>query len=108
VDRITQRTWARTVVAGGCAAWVALAFGRSGRMAEICGTSPSEIRALGVRDAASGIALLVADDVRLSLATRVAFDLSDAARYGRGRPRVLAMTLGFAAVGAAGLFLPRR
>ncbi|HTI34182.1 MAG TPA: hypothetical protein VL422_10935 [Miltoncostaea sp.] len=103
---ITQRTWAK-VVAGGCAAWVALAFGRTERMAEVVGTTPSEVRALGVRDAASGVALLLAADPRLPLATRVALDLSDAARYGRGRPRVLAMTLGFAAVGAAGLFLRR-
>jgi len=107
MDRITQRTWARTVVAGGCAAWVALAFGRTERMAELCGTTPSEIRALGIRDAASGVALLAADDPRLPLLTRVAFDLSDAARYGPGRPKVLAMTIGFAAVGAAGLFLRR-
>ncbi len=92
---------------GGCVAWVALAFGRTGRMAELCGTTPSEIRALGIRDAASAIALATASDPRLPLATRVAFDLSDAARYGRGRPKVLAMTLGFAAVGAAGLFLRR-
>lgn len=106
MHRITQRTWAG-VVAGGCAAWVALAFGRTERMAELCGTTPSEIRALGIRDAASGIALLVASDPRLPLATRVAFDLSDAVRYGRARPQVLAMTLGFAAVGAAGLFLRR-
>ena len=76
-------------------------------MAGICGTTPSEIRALGVRDAANGLALVLAADTRLPLATRVAFDLSDAARYGRGRPPVLAMTLGFAAVGAAGLFLRR-
>lgn len=103
---MSQRTWAR-VVAGGCAAWVALAFARTERMAEVVGTSPSEIRALGIRDAASGVALLLAADPRLPLATRVAFDLTDAARYGRGRPRVLAMTLGFAAVGAAGLFLRR-
>jgi hypothetical protein len=95
------------VVAGGCAAWVALAFARTERMAEVVGTTPSEVRALGIRDAASGAALLLAADPRLPLATRVAFDLSDAARYGRGRPRVLAMTLGFAAVGAAGLFLRR-
>jgi hypothetical protein len=106
VHRITQRTWAG-VVAGGCAAWVALAFARTERMAELCGTTPSEIRALGIRDAASGIALLVSSDPRLPLATRVAFDLSDAVHYGRARPQVLAMTLGFAAVGAAGLFLRR-
>ena len=107
MDGITQRTWAR-LVAGGCAAWVALAVGRTERTAEIVGTTPSEIRALGARDTASGLHLWLARDPRPALATRVAFDLWDAARYGRGRPRVLAMTLGFAAVGAVGLFLPRR
>ncbi len=107
MDGITQRAWVRTVVVPGCVAWVALAFGRTERMAEICGTTPSEIRALGIRDAGSGVALLAAPGARLPLVTRIAFDLSDAARYGRGRPKVLAMTLGFAAVGAAGLFLRR-
>jgi hypothetical protein len=106
VDRISQRTWAR-IVAGGCAWWVGLTALRTRRVADLIGASESEVRALGVRDADSG-ALPLAGPPRAALALRVAFDLSDAVRYGRGRPKVLAMTLGFAAVGAAGLFLPPR
>ena len=103
MDLISQRTWAR-IVAGGCAWWVGLTLLRTRQMAELIGTSESEVRALGVRDAGSGLALLLSSDPRTAIGMRVAFDLSDAARYGRGRPKVLAMTLGFAAVGAVGLF----
>ena len=104
---ISQTTWAR-IVAGGCALWVGLAFLHTRRMAALIGASESEVRALGVRDAANGLALALSSDPRTAIGTRVLFDLSDAARYGRGRPKVLAMTLGFAAVGAVGLFARRR
>jgi hypothetical protein len=104
---ISQTTWAR-IVAGGCALWVGLAFLRTRRMAALIGASESEVRALGVRDAANGLALALSSDPRTAIGTRVVFDLSDAVRYGRGRPKMLAMTLGFAAVGAVGLFARRR
>lgn len=104
---ISQRTWA-LILAGGCAAWVALAFGRTERMAELVGADPAEVRALGARDLVSGLTLALSPHTRTTIATRVAFDLADAARYGRGRPKVVAMTVGFAAVGALGLLLPRR
>jgi hypothetical protein len=107
VNRISEQTWAR-IVAVGCASWVGLAFLRTPRMAALIGASESEVRALGARDAVNGLALALARDPRSAIWTRVLFDLSDAARYGRGRPKVLAMTLGFAAVGAAGLFARRR
>jgi hypothetical protein len=77
-------------------------------MAALIGASESEVRALGARDAVSGVALALARDPQTAIATRVLFDLTDAAHYGRGRPKVLAMTLGFAAVGAVGLFARRR
>lgn len=98
----SQRTWA-LVLAGGCAAWVALAFGRTGRMAELVGVPESEILALGVRDVGSGLALALSSDPRAAIGMRVGFDVADAVRYGRGRPKVLAMTAGFAAFGALGL-----
>lgn len=104
---ISQRAWA-LMLAGGCAWWVALAFGRTERMAELLGVSPSEVRALGVRDVGNGLQLALSPDRRTAIATRVAFDLADAARYGRDRPRVLAMTAGFAAVGAVGLLARSR
>jgi hypothetical protein len=104
---ISQRSWA-LFLAGGCALWVGLAFLRTRRMAEMIGASESEVRALGARDALNGLALVLSGDPRPAVGTRVLFDLTDAARYGRGRPKVLAMTLGFAAVGAVGLFARRR
>ena len=103
---VSQRSWA-LALAGGCALWAGLAFGRSERIAAFIGSTPSEVRALGIRDVGSGLLLAVSPDPRLPIALRVAFDVSDAARYGRGRPAVLAMTLGFAALGAAGLLAKR-
>lgn len=103
----SQRSWAR-MLAAGCAGWVGLTFLRTRRMAELVGVDASEIRALGVRDLGSGLLLAASPDPRAAIGVRVLFDLSDAARYGRGRPQVLAMTLGFAALGAVGLFARRR
>ena len=84
-----------------------LALGRSERMADLIGSTPSEVRALGIRDLGSGLLLVASPDARLPIALRVALDVSDAARYGRGRPAVLAMTLGFAGLGVAGLLAGR-
>jgi hypothetical protein len=106
VAPLTQRSWA-LALAGGCAVWAGMAFGRSERVAALVGSTPSEVRALGIRDLASGVLLVVSPDVRLPIALRVAFDVSDAARYGRGRPAVLAMTLGFAGLGVVGLLARR-
>lgn len=103
---ISQRAWA-LALAGGCAAWVGLAFGRTERMAEMIGAEPAEVRALGARDVVSGLALALSPHTGTTIATRVAFDLADAVRYGPGRPKVIAMTAGFAAFGAIGLLLPR-
>jgi hypothetical protein len=102
----SQRSWARALAVA-CAGWVGLTFLRTRQMAELVGVDESEIRALGVRDLGSGLVLAVAPDPRPAIGVRVLFDLSDAARYGRGRPKVLAMTLGFAALGAAGLLARR-
>ena len=63
----------------------------------------TEIRALGARDLVNAIALVLPGDARPAIAARAVFDLSDAARHGRGNPRILAMTAGFAAFGALGL-----
>lgn len=102
---VSQRTWS-FILAGGCAWWVGLTLLRTEQMAELLGVTPSEVRALGLRDAGNGLALALSPDTRMAIGVRVAFDLTDAYRYGRGRPKVLAMTVGFAAVGALG-FLAR-
>ena len=86
---------------------MALALARTDRVAESIGVTPSEVRALAVRDLGSAVTLVAASDPRAAIGARVLFDLADSARYGRGRPALLASTLGFAAIGAAG-FLARR
>lgn len=91
------------VLAGGCAWWAALALVRTERMAGMLGASEAEVRALGVRDAGNGLTLALSSDPRPAIAARVLFDLSDTLAYARGRPKVAAMTLGFAALGAAAL-----
>jgi hypothetical protein len=91
------------VLAAGCAWWAALALLRTREMAELIGASEAEVRALGVRDLGSGLALALSADPRPAIGVRVLLDLADAVSYGRGRPAVAAMTLGFAALGAAAL-----
>ena len=103
---IPQRAWAR-VLAAGCAWWLALVLLRTEKMAATIGVSASEVRALGVRDLGNGLALALAPDPRPHIAMRAAFDVADSVRYGRGRPAVRAMTLGFAALGALGLLAKR-
>lgn len=103
---VGQRTWAR-LLAVACGGWIVLALARTGRVARAIGADESEVRALAVRDLGSAVTLLACTDPRPAIGVRVLFDLSDAARYGRGRPGLAAGILGFAAVGAAG-FLARR
>jgi hypothetical protein len=91
------------VLAGGCAAWAAAALLRTGPIAEMIGASEDEVRALAIRDLGNGLALVLARDPRPAIGARVLFDLSDAVRYGRGRPKVMAMTVGFAVLGVAAL-----
>lgn len=102
----SQRAWSRALAVG-CGLWVGLAFACTARMAEMVGVSESEIRALGVRDLGSGLALALSPDPRPALALRALFDAGDAVRYGRGNPSMLAMTTGFGALGALGLLARR-
>ncbi len=95
------------MLAGACAGWAALALTRPEGVARTFGTTPSEIRALGIRDAGSAVFLALSPDPRPAIGVRVAFDLADTARYHRAGPAAVAYTLGFAAFGALG-FLGRR
>jgi hypothetical protein len=92
-----------SILGAGCVAWIAWAFRRTDRVAEIVGTDPAEVRALAIRDIGSAISLLTPGAAKPAIAVRVMYDLSDAWRYGRNRPKVLASTVGFAALGIAGL-----
>jgi hypothetical protein len=97
-----ERTFA-CLLGAGCVGWIVWAFRKTDRVAEMIGTEPAEVRALAIRDIGSAISLLTPGPVKPAIAVRVMYDLSDAWRYGRGRPRVLASTVGFAAFGALGL-----
>lgn len=90
-----------------CGGWVAVALGRTERVAQTIGADASEVRALAIRDLGSAVTLVACADPRPAIGVRVLFDLSDAARYGRGRPALAAGILGFAAFGAAGLLARR-
>ena len=102
-----ERTFA-CLLGAGCVAWITWAFRRTDHIAEMIGTEPAEVRALAIRDIGSAISLLTPGPVKPAIAVRVMYDLSDAWRYGRGRPRVLVSTVGFAAFGALGLVPWRR
>jgi hypothetical protein len=84
-------------------AFVAWAFAREDRLAELLGADVATARAMAVRDLGSGVVLLAARDPRPALAARVLYDVSDAVIFGRGRPKVAASALGFAALGLVAL-----
>lgn len=104
---VSQRTLSYALACG-CAVWAALAMGRTERVAEAIGAPASEVRALALRDVGSGITLALSRDSRPAIAARVLLDLSDAVRYGRGRPSIVAGIGAFAALGVAALVAPRR
>jgi hypothetical protein len=99
---LTQRSWSLGMGAA-TLAFVAWAFAREERLAGLLGADVATARAMAVRDLGSGIVLLAARDPRPALAARVLYDVSDAAIFGRGRPKVAASALGFAALGIAAL-----
>jgi len=99
---ISQRATA-LVLAAASGAWTAIAFVRTPRVARLIGASEGEVRALGVRDLGMGLTLALSRDPRPALAARLLLDVADGVRYGRGRPKVIALTAGFAALGAAAL-----
>lgn len=83
--------------------WLYLAFARTEGVAAMIGADEAEVKALGGRDVVSAAALLAARSPGPAIAARVALDLSDTWRFGRGRPAVAAMTGGFAALGLIAL-----
>jgi hypothetical protein len=99
---LSQRATA-LVLAAASATWTVIAFVRTPRVARLIGASEGEVRALGVRDLGIGVTLALSRDPRPAIAARVLLEAADALRYGRGRPKVLALTGAFAALGAAAL-----
>jgi hypothetical protein len=99
---VTTRAWSY-VLGAGCLAFAGWAFERTERLAELIGSDLATARAMAVRDLGSGIALIGSRDPRPAMVARVLYDVSDAVLFGRGRPKVVASALGFAALGVAGL-----
>jgi hypothetical protein len=99
---VSQRAWSigMGVATLGFVAW---AFAREERLAELLGSDLETARAMAVRDLGSAVVLLTSRDPRPALTARVLYDLSDAAIFGRGRPKVAASALGFAAIGLTAL-----
>ena len=99
---MSQRAWqlGMGVATLGFVAW---AFAREERLAELLGSDLETARAMAVRDLGSGIVLLTSRDPRPALTARVLYDVGDAVIFGRGRPKVAASALGFAALGIAAL-----
>lgn len=79
-----------------CAAFAALALGRTGPTARACGVSDDTMRTMGVRDLASAITLLTARDVRGPLLARLLIDSGDTALIVRRKPTIAAMAAAFA------------
>jgi hypothetical protein len=99
---MSRRSWS-FVLGAGCLGFAGWAFARTERLAALIGSDLATARAMAVRDLGSGIVLLTARDPRPAMAARVLYDVSDAVLFGRGRPKVAASALGFAALGVAGL-----
>jgi hypothetical protein len=99
---VSSRTWSY-VLGAGCLSFAGWAFARTDRLAAMIGSDLATARAMAVRDLGSGIALVASRDPRPAMVARVLYDVSDAALFGRGRPKVAASALGFAALGIAGL-----
>jgi hypothetical protein len=95
--RFPQRT-AIAVLAAGAIGFGVLGIARPARLARLVGTDEASARALGMRDLTNGVLLLLARDKRPVLAARALADLDDAWKFGPNDPRVLAGTLGFAAL----------
>lgn len=81
----------------------ALGFGVLGlvaprRVAKLVASDEETARELGVRDLANGLVILAAPQA--GLAQRIFYDLSDAALFGRRKPKVGIGAVAFAALGA--------
>jgi hypothetical protein len=99
---MSRRAWSY-VLGAGCLGFAGWAFVRSERLAAMLGSDLLTARAMAVRDLGSGLALLSSRDPMPAMVARVLYDVSDAVLFGRGRPKVAASALGFAALGLAGL-----
>lgn len=99
---MSERAWSY-VLGAGCLGFAGWAFARTDRLADLIGSDLATARSMAVRDLGSGIALIASRDPRPAMVARVLYDVSDAVLFGRGRPKVVASALGFAALGLAGL-----
>jgi len=95
----------RTVLGGG-----ALAFGIYGvvaprSLARMLGSDDEKLaREIGLRDIGNAL-VFASGSNRTAMLQRMLFDVSDAAQFGRRKPKVAAGALAFAALGAVGVAL---
>ena len=99
---MSRRAWSY-VLGAGCFGFAGWAFKNPDRLADLLGSDVATARSMAVRDLGSGIALVASPDPRPAMVARVVYDLSDAVLFGRGRLKVWASALGFAALGIVGL-----
>ncbi len=98
-----QKTLVR-VLASGAFGFGALGVSRPSRLAAMMGSDEETAREVGFRDIGSALVLLGSERPRAAIAQRMLYDLSDAYLFGRGRPKVAAAALAFAALGAVAFF----
>jgi hypothetical protein len=99
---VSNRGWSYLLGAA-CLGFAGWALARPDRLAALIDSDLATARAMAVRDFGSGVALVASRDPRPAMVARVLYDIGDAAIFGRGRPKVVASALGFAALGIAGL-----
>lgn len=103
---IRRRTCARLLGAGALA-FAALALSDPRRVAEMVGDDEAMARTLGARDLGSGLRLVLAPHPEGPILERIVLDVSDALIFGRSRPKVAVVALGYAALGVLAARAPR-
>ncbi|HEY7268576.1 MAG TPA: hypothetical protein VH951_01995 [Dehalococcoidia bacterium] len=90
----------------GTLGYAAASISRQERFAEMTGMEESTIRELAMRDLASGIQILTARNPTPALMSRILYDVTDALRLLRRRPRLAPVAVAWALL--AGLVMLTR
>jgi hypothetical protein len=88
---------AAAVLAGGSFGFGLLGILAPGRLARMLDADEETARAIGVRDVGNALAFVLAPTSAAAV-QRMAYDLADAATFGRRKPAVAAGALSFAAL----------
>jgi hypothetical protein len=99
--------WPARVLGGGAFAFGVLGLAAPGRLAAMVGSADDALgRELGFRDLGNAL-VFAAGARRAALAQRLLYDVSDAIRFGRRKPKVGIGALAFAGLGAVALLRTR-